>query len=325
MHHDFNENDVLLTNQHRSDVVVSIIMPVNNCQTHIVDAVGSIVHQSFEDWELIIVDDCSVDDTLQLIMSFADLRIRIIKCKNKKGIARALNIGIENSRGKFIARMDGDDIAVPERFSKQLEYLLANPDLALIGCQAQLIAKDGNIIGTKRKPVSSLLCRWYARYATPLIHPTFFGRREVFINLRGYALLPRAQDFEFITRVLNVGYRIGNHPECLLYYRIHPMSSHRIWTIFESNRIAWMLRRRLNPLRDQFPPSISQLNLKFVSYEANLRLCSSYFRRFNSVLLGSQGIILNRFAREIWFCRLLARIITILDRFNMRFPVTRRS
>ena len=325
MRSDFKENEVLLTNQHTSDVVVSIIMPVNNCQAHIVDAVESIVHQSFEDWELIIVDDCSVDDTLQLIMSFSDLRIRIIKCQDKIGIARALNVGIENSRGRFIARMDGDDIAAPERLSKQLEYLSANPDLALIGCQAQLIAKDGKIIGTKRKPVSSLLCRWYARYATPLIHPTFFGRREVFINLRGYALLPRAQDFEFITRVLNLGYRIGNHPECLFYYRIHPISTHRIWTIFESNRIAWMLRRRLNPLRDQFPPPISQLNLKFVRYEANSRLCSSCFRRFNSVFLGSQGIILNSFAREILFCRLVAKFIIILDRFNMRFPVIRRS
>lgn len=285
------ENSGRSTHLHTSAVTVSIIMPVHNCQTHVVEAVESIVQQTFQDWELIIIDDCSCDGTSHLISSFLDRRIRIIKCNRKMGIAKALNIGIETSRGAFIARMDGDDIAVPERISKQLDYMLKNPSLALIGSQAWLISTDDNVIAVKRKPVLSWLCRWYSRYATPLIHPSFFGRREVFINLGGYNNLLRAQDFEFVVRALDSGFKVGNHPEYLLYYRTHPSGSRRIKALSESKKIAWMIRRRLNPLLDEVPVSIIQGISKFTFLEANLPLSSSFFHRSKFIIQHSKGRI----------------------------------
>src|SRR3989339_1903405 len=105
---------------------ISIVMPVYNCEGFLRDAIDSVLKQTFTDFELIIVNDASTDNTLSIIKSYDDLRIALIN-RGKLGLTRALNAGIATARGRYIARMDGDDISLPNRFQKQYDFLEKNP------------------------------------------------------------------------------------------------------------------------------------------------------------------------------------------------------
>ena len=113
--------------------LVSIGMPVYNCAATVAQAIRSILNQTFEDWELLIVDDGSTDDTLKVIASFKDPRIIVSKGERNEGLPARLNDCVRRARGKYFARMDGDDIAYPERLRKQLEYLRVIRMLTCLG------------------------------------------------------------------------------------------------------------------------------------------------------------------------------------------------
>ncbi len=113
---------------------ISVIMPAYNAGRYMRDAIQSILSQTFSDFELLIINDGSTDSTEEIILSFKDPRIRYIKNKTNVGLSPTLNIGLENATGKYIARMDSDDISHARRFEKQVEFLDKNPDYGIVGC-----------------------------------------------------------------------------------------------------------------------------------------------------------------------------------------------
>src|SRR3989337_2996755 len=126
---------------------VSVIMSVYNGERHLRESVDSILNQTFQDFEFIIINDGSKDQSKYILESYKDERIKLIHNKNM-GLTKSLNIGISIAKGKYIARQDADDISEPERLKTQYDFMEANPGLGLIGSQFEVIKENGEIAGS---------------------------------------------------------------------------------------------------------------------------------------------------------------------------------
>ena len=124
---------------------INVIMPSYNTAQYIGKSIQSVIDQTYKNWELIIVDDLSSDNTKNIVLSYQDSRIRFIENKSKN-ISKALNIGILNSKGQYIARMDSDDIALPDRLKKQYEFLEKNKHISILGSNVIEISENGDFL-----------------------------------------------------------------------------------------------------------------------------------------------------------------------------------
>ena len=177
----------------------------------------NIVNRNFE---LIIINDGSTDESLKIIHSFEDKRIQIIDNQLNKGIAYSLNNGIELAKGKYIARMDADDIAMPNRLERQIAFLEKNPSIDLIGCSVEIIDSLGKSNGYDIRDYSHEMIECLLIFTCPLYHPTVMGKKEVFKNLKYDTRADILEDWELWTRVVKE-YNVINTPDILLKYRQH--------------------------------------------------------------------------------------------------------
>ncbi len=197
---------------------ISVLMPVYNMAAYIEEAICSILTQTYSDFELLIIDDGSTDGTLDIIRKFDDTRIKVIAHSVNHGLIASLNQGIDCCTGEYIARMDGDDIALPHRFQRQVEFMDTHPDYGVCGSQVYLLGKDS--VSTKPITHEEILC-WQLFHCT-IMHPTIMIRRSVLVNhgIR-YLDYPHAEDYELWNR-LGAVTKLMNLPEVLLMYRVHP-------------------------------------------------------------------------------------------------------
>lgn len=203
----------------RDRPTVSVVLPVHNGAAFLKEAVDSILQQTAPDFELILIDDGSTDATHDLAQELcaADARIRYVRQDNR-GITATLNRGLELCRGDFIARMDADDVAHPQRLEKQLALLRREPDVVICGTAVRLI---GEASGLQRKPRSDRACRAWQLLLPCFVHPTVVFRRCVVDDgLRYRDEYLHAEDYDFWFRVGELG-KMRNIGEPLLSYRIH--------------------------------------------------------------------------------------------------------
>lgn len=200
---------------------VSVIMPVFNGEKHLNEAVDSILDQTFREFEFIIINDGSVDNTSKILKTYSDDRICIIQRENK-GFAPSLNEAIQLSKGRYIARMDADDIALRNRLQLQFDFLESHPEIDIVGGQAYTIDGDGRITGEMRKPISRVNISKYIKYATPLCHPTYFVRKNVYEITNGYRTVSPGEDYDFLLRAFEQKIIMENLPEKILKYRSTP-------------------------------------------------------------------------------------------------------
>ncbi|WP_370598285.1 glycosyltransferase [Plesiomonas shigelloides] len=198
---------------------ISILMPVYNVAEYIDEAIGSVVNQSDYGVELIIVDDYSTDDTFErcLIWSKRYSFVRVYRNEYNKKICKTLNYALSMASGKYIARVDGDDICIVGRFYNQLNYLVEH-SLDLVGCQMIAIDEDGNELSKGNMPVGVDKVRAACQFASPIAH-IWLAKREVYEALDGYREIPYAEDYDFILRALDKGFRCDNSPEHLMLIR----------------------------------------------------------------------------------------------------------
>lgn len=198
---------------------ISVIMPVYNGEKYLDEAIKSILNQSELDFEFIIVDDGSTDATKNIIDQNPDNRIKYLKT-NHGGIVNALNFGIRESSGVYIARMDADDISLPDRFKSQIEYLDSNSDVAICGTFAEVINEEGLAIGEMTfKEGSVTLSDLF--FHNSFIHPSVMIRKKVLDSVGLYKEKFRhVEDYELWSRVLR-SFKGVNIPEKLLRYRRH--------------------------------------------------------------------------------------------------------
>ena len=203
--------------------LISVVMPVYNGERFLTEAIDSILNQTFRDFEFIIIDDGSTDNTPVILEQYSKKDKRIIWYREDKneGIIVALNTGLNLARGKYIARMDADDISLPERLERQVRYLESNKEVGVLGSGAQIIDQYGRTSSIIKFPETNSPILWSLSYFCPIIHPTVMARREIYVEAGGYrSVWPHAEDYDLWTRIAGRS-TLHNLGEVLLQLRKH--------------------------------------------------------------------------------------------------------
>lgn len=193
-----------------------------NGEKYLRSAVDSILSQTYSDFEFIIIDDGSSDNSSQIIKDYDDPRIRLVRNDSNIGLTRTLNKGLKLAQGEFVARMDCDDVSVPDRLAKQVAFMDSAPDIGACGTWALEIDETGKVFGKRQTPIGEKLDNFYWR-STPLIHPAAMFRFTQSDGPWYDEKTSVAQDYELWLRIRTT-HRLGNLPEYLLLYRVHEKS-----------------------------------------------------------------------------------------------------
>lgn len=219
---------------------VTVLMAAYNAAEFIRESIESILAQTFQDFEFVIVDDGSTDDSAAIAQSYRDTRIVVLRNERNLGLTASLNRGLRAASGELIARQDADDISHPSRLEREVETLAAHPNVALVGTQAKLMDADGASLGELRVPVDPLSIRWAQMFDNCFIHSAVMFRRSVALELGGYDdSFCISQDYALWSRIMR-GHATMNLDEKLLSLRVHAsslMRSRRAETDDESRRI----------------------------------------------------------------------------------------
>lgn len=199
---------------------VSILMPVYNTAPYLREAMDSMLSQTFTDFELIVLNDCSPDNAEEILDTYNDPRIVRYKGEKNAGLSNVLNVGIEMARGKYIARMDSDDISLPNRLQVQVDYLESHPEIDLVSVGMQLFGDDEDV-WIRDKDFEEMKIR--ALFRSPVLHASSVWRKDSFekLGLRFRQEMVPSEDYDLWTRALVRGLRFANLPEVLYRYRIH--------------------------------------------------------------------------------------------------------
>jgi glycosyltransferase involved in cell wall biosynthesis len=201
--------------------MVSVIMPVFNSEDFIAGAVRSILSQTYPDFELIVIDDGSMDATATILGSFHDSRLQILTNDVNRGIVESLNRGLRSSTGEYVARMDADDESLPERLERQVAYLEKYRDVAMVGTAVSLIDEQGATIGREEFPLADATIRKTIFVHNPFCHGSVLIRREVLQRSGGYdGRFVHNEDYDLWLRI-GAQHRLANLPDTLLRRRIH--------------------------------------------------------------------------------------------------------
>lgn len=195
----------MLIEKDSTNPYVSVLMTIYNAESYLKEAIDSIISQTFENWELIAVDDGSTDNSPAILSNYKDTRIRVWINSTNIGRTPALRSAFEQSRGEYIAILDADDISHPERFARQVEYLNQHPDVGLVGSWAKRIDKHGSVIldfkpSTEKDQLYNSLA-----WKNPFVHSSIMYRKKLALQAGGY---PKtyiyAQDYALILNIINL-------------------------------------------------------------------------------------------------------------------------
>lgn len=205
---------------------IAVLMPVHNAGRFVREAVASLQRQTFQDFVLFACDDGSADDSWDLLQEMArnDPRIRLLRNPQNLGITATLNrLWREAGKGEgvsFCARMDADDIALPDRLETQRNYLLVHPEIHAVGCFLEIIDEKGCSLGCRRYPETAEEVHRALLLGNPLPHPALLLRPGLYLTMEGYREIPGAEDYDLWLRAAAAGYHFANIPRILLQYRI---------------------------------------------------------------------------------------------------------
>lgn len=237
--------------------LVSVIMPVYNPGRYLVESIESILNQTFSNFEFIIVDDASTDNSWKIIKSYAKKDKRIIPIKNKinLGVSLTSNIAISQSKGKFLARMDADDISVPDRLYKQITFLKNNPNTVIVGGQCTIIDENNQIVGLKKFPTTQTQIENMIFWAVPIqqgfmmINRSLLPKKFVWYSPSKFS----AEEIDLYFNLKKYG-QFANLPDNLYFYRqVFTGLSHQ-----NPKKTFWItLQSRLKAISDGFYPNAS--------------------------------------------------------------------
>ena len=209
-----------------NDPLVSVLIPVYNAEKYFSDALQSIVDQTYRNLEVVIVDDCSQDGTGVIAKAFAskDSRVKVFTNEQNLKLSGALNEGIKHCLGKYIVRMDGDDVSFLDRIEKQVAYMEQNPEVGISGGSMEIGDESLTKIGTRNYYLTDNDIRKNIFKFSPFCHPGVIIRKEVFDLVGGYdASFTPAEDYELYFRI-GLKFNFGNISDFVLHYRTLPNS-----------------------------------------------------------------------------------------------------
>ena len=201
---------------------ISVVMGVYNAASFLAEAIESILSQTYNDFEFIIVNDRSTDESEKIIRSFTDSRIQLINLDENKGLSFALNRGIEKASGRYIARMDADDVSLPHRFDKQMNYFASHPETDVLGSAVYEIDESGNMLGVKKVPQSDERIKKLLIKSNPFFHSVIMMKRSA-LEESGYydeSIRQTVEDWDLWFR-MSRRCKMANLDEPLLKRRFH--------------------------------------------------------------------------------------------------------
>ena len=260
--------------------LVSVVLPVYNAGKFLLPAVKSILFQTYKNWELLLIDDCSTDRALDdLIAQVQDSRIKVFRNTNNRGVTARLNQGIELAQGTFLARMDQDDINFPQRFEKQVELLLQNPDLDVVAVGTMLISPDGRGIGyfPLRLTHDEITAHPWQAFYFP--HPTWMGRTDWFKAHRYTTCL--CEDQGLLLRTYQKS-KFATVPDILFAYRLR-----------DTFNFPVIARTRLSCLRQQLKLFLHSHDFHFIFLSSLIFILKLMRDFFIYKILGKSPILLS--------------------------------
>jgi glycosyltransferase involved in cell wall biosynthesis len=202
---------------------LSVLLPVHNGYPYLPAAVESILAQSFRDFEFLVIDDGSTDETSKFLSALSDCRVHYNRLE-KVGLPAALNYGLNKARTSLIARMDADDVCESERLQHQVGFLDRHQESVIVGCQSTVIDPNDDVNGERHFPVEDMAIRWQMAFGCPFQHPGVMYRREAVLAAGAYRKEEYpADDYGLWTRLAKLG-QMANLDRKLLKYRVHPKS-----------------------------------------------------------------------------------------------------
>ncbi len=197
---------------------VSVVMRVYNAERHLREAVESVLAQTYRDFELLAIDDGSTDESIAILQSYGDPRIRIVSQANRGKIA-ALQRGLDEARGRYVAILDADDRSGPERLARQVALLEAQPDTIMVGSALGIVDECGTRIGVRHYPLDNAALRRAVTIYNPFGHSAIIYRRDVARSAGGYDPHLILEDWDLTLRLMRRG-KVANLPEILSDYRV---------------------------------------------------------------------------------------------------------
>ncbi|MHC1740433.1 MAG: glycosyltransferase [Anaerolineaceae bacterium] len=236
---------------------LTVIMTVYNAERFVGQAIQSVLDQTFSDFEFIIVEDGSTDDSLKVIKQFSDPRIHLIENGQNLDIVESSNKALSLSRANLIARIDADDICFPERFEKQMDYLEKHPQVGLLGSAVQRINGEGMKCGKTRLPyVESFLLKFWLNFENVINHPTIIFDKRILSQTGFYD--PTAlyvEDYDMCIRLSQLT-EIANLPEPLVYKREHQGNVSLVHRDIQQSNHIKVMEREINKLTGMNYPSV---------------------------------------------------------------------
>jgi hypothetical protein len=319
-------------------------MPAYNAGPYVDQAVKSILSQTLGDFELIIVDDGSRDGTGSILRRLTDRRVILVE-QDHRGVVDCLNYGFAVGRGRYVARMDADDIALPHRLARQVAYLETHSDVGILGSAYRIIDASGKSLGLRRWPQTDLEIRWVSLLANPFGGSTVMIRRELLVRhgLRHDSGLWAAEDYDLWTRILRYS-RGWSLCSPLVLYRAHASSTtgrHRSTQLLHHDVVACRTIGECLPDFPITPVEVSRLRAAFgvprggqPDADETVRMAERYldlFKAFADSYRGNPGMaalqrqVAVRVARRVASIpprRGIGRVLCQLLRMDPLLPVT---
>lgn len=203
--------------------LVSVVLPAYNAERFLREAIDSVLNQTYPNFELIIINDGSTDHTEEIILSYSDSRIKYVRNEQNLKLIKTLNKGVGLAQGKYIARMDADDISLPERFEEEVRYLEEHPDVDIVSCFPYDIDLQGKVLGKSSyfSATRAQSLKFVSVFAPPICHPACMCKTEVLKKYK-YSDKPECQhieDYELWNRMFHTGVRGAVIPKFMFYYR----------------------------------------------------------------------------------------------------------
>ncbi|OTA19167.1 hypothetical protein Xbed_02564 [Xenorhabdus beddingii] len=266
--------------------MISVLIPAYNVEKYVAEALDSIIKQTFNDIEIIIVDDCSTDNTYNICKEYSgkDNRIKLFQNNKNQGIAHTLNIALNKSIGKYIIRMDADDISLPHRIEIMYDFLIKNPSIDIVSSSTITIDENGKEIGEyipleKHKDLIKTL-----QWATPLLH-IWMCKKNIYEKIGNYRF-PPVEDYDFILRCVSNGLVIHNIINPLYKVRIRNGNTADSYGFKQIKAFELTYKAYKNHRLDNLNLSrISSNNIKEKQYQFSRKL---YFKGTYHLKLGNK-------------------------------------
>lgn len=306
-----------MTKTQNDNPVVSVVMPVYNGETFIGEAIESILSQTYQNYELLIVNDSSTDSTGKIIEYYQKLypqKIKTFNIREKGGAFAAINSVLKKCEGKFIALMDSDDISLPDRLRNQVRLLENNPEVIVTGTQAIVINKNGKEIGKKKAPQEDQQIKTEFAFSHPMIHPSCIIRKSLLPNKECIYENKYGVNDDYYTffKLLNFG-KFANTDEVLYEYRIHSDNSslkNLKRTLFNTIRIRLDARKSFHyqlPVSAFLSMLALQITLNLIpeKFILNFYLLIRGIYSPKEILTNTLFLIKTVFLRPVYFCQAL--------------------